>query len=130
MEYGRFALKFDHSTDYLKSQVELVGVEQPLGTVMFHDGRVIVIKVPGHKYWTGRGPQGTTYRYARTCYQVFNLQEVDRPYAKETEIIQWAYLVAEFDVSPKEDHWPSECFSCVELFGKDRLPQRPIADEH
>ena len=122
MEYGRHALRFDHSTDYLKSQVELIGIEQPLGTVIFHDEKVIVIKVPGHKIWRGRGLYGTEYSYARTYYQVYNLQEVSRPHAKETGIIQWAYLVAEFAANPKKDHWPSECFDCVELFGANGVP--------
>jgi len=130
MEYGRYALRFDDSTDYLKTQVEVIGIEQPLGRVIFHDDRVIVIKVRGHKIWRGRGLYGTEYSYAPTYYQVYNLQEINRPHAKETGVIQWAYLAAEFDANPKEDHWPSECFDCGTLFDKDRLPQRPIAEQH
>tara|TARA_B100000470_G_scaffold212494_1_gene192219 strand:+ start:422 stop:823 length:402 start_codon:yes stop_codon:yes gene_type:complete len=130
MEYGNYALKLDHSTDYLKSQVEVIGVEQPLGTVMYHDERTLVIKVPGHKVWRGRGLQGTEYGYVGTYCQVFSLSMANRSQAKETGVIQWAHLVAEFSANPKEEHWPSECSDCVELFGRDRLPNRPVAEKH
>lgn len=76
-------------------KVEREGVEQPPAEIVAERGDIIVLKVPGHGYWTGRGlPQG----YAGAEFQVWQFED-----DHTTTVGGWANLLIEFPVrTPKE----------------------------
>ena len=67
--------------------VDVVGIDQP--KAILHDGRpngrIVVLKVPGHNYWSGRGQQS----YAPTEFQVYERNQ-------DTSIATWYRLVTTF----------------------------------
>ena len=73
----------------------LCGIEMPEATVVKRTANSIVLKVPGHKYWSGRGWQS----YAKAEYQVYTISTTERSEIGDTD--EWehikAYPIVQFD---------------------------------
>lgn len=53
-----------------EGKASVVGFDQPDAEIVLHKEDIIIIKVPGHKYWCQR-PPGPTHAYKPVIYQVY-----------------------------------------------------------
>ena len=54
-----------------KLHVDVVGIDMPMTTILYRTNKYIVLKEPGHNYWSGRGEQS----YAPTTLWVMEIIE-------------------------------------------------------
>jgi hypothetical protein len=72
---------------YDDKRVDRLGVEQPAAEIQYRNREYIVLKVPGHQYWSARAEQS----YAAAEFQVYKIINVTVDKMKR-ETIECEYL--------------------------------------
>lgn len=101
------------SSLYIRSMggyCERGGVQQPAGKIVFHNQNILVMKVKGHNYWSGRGMTG----YAPAEFQTFDMSRAERiVHGSGAVTYRNCYIVGGWDVRQDEPHLKTdECFEC------------------
>ena len=95
-------------------ECDATGVHQPVGKIVFHNRNILVMKVKGHNYWSGRGMTS----YAPAEFQTYDMSRAERhPNGSGTTVVyRNCYSVGAWDVRGHEQH--SAIDKCGECSGR------------